>query len=151
MKAPAATLIEADVMALPFADASFDLVLGVTLLCFASDRAQAVSEMVRVTRPGGRVVLGELNRWSLWAARRRVSGWRGSETWRAARFFTPRTLAGLLRDAGAREVTAGAAAYLPPASPRWLIARSATLERGARRLGSAGAAFSVARGQVGAS
>ena len=149
-KASAATLIEGDVAALPFADATFDLSLAVTLLCFVEDPQCAVAELVRVTRPGGRVVLAELGRYSLWAAWRRVKGWRGAETWAVARFFTPRELAALLRQAGAGRVQIAAAAYLPPGAPVWLCSRAASHERRARRLGSVGAALSLARGEVGA-
>jgi ubiquinone/menaquinone biosynthesis C-methylase UbiE len=42
---------------LPFADGSFDLVLCQFGLMFFTDRHAALSEMYRVTRPGGRVVL----------------------------------------------------------------------------------------------
>ena len=41
--------------ALPFPDARFDLVLSQYALMFFADRAQALSEMWRVLRPGGRV------------------------------------------------------------------------------------------------
>jgi len=149
-KAPAAALIEGDVAALPFADATFDLSLAVTLLCFVQEPQRAVAELVRVTRPGGRVVLAELGRYSLWAAWRRVKGWRGSETWAGARFYTPRELAALLRHAGTGRVQIAAAAYLPPGAPMWLCSRAASYELRARRLGSVGAAFSLARGEVGA-
>jgi hypothetical protein len=103
---------------------------------------------MRVTRPGGRVVLAELGRYSLWAAWRRVKGWRGSEIWRQARFYAPRDLAALLRQAGAGDVQTAAAAYLPPAAPAWLRARPPSYERWARWLGSLGAAFSLARGDL---
>lgn len=46
--------------ALPFADASFDRVVAVAVLCFVSDAERAIREMARVLRPGGRLVLGEL-------------------------------------------------------------------------------------------
>jgi SAM-dependent methyltransferase len=151
LKAPAATFVEADVTALPFPDSTFDLSLAVTLLCFVDDAERAVAELARVTRPGGRVVLAELNRWSLWAAWRRIKGWRGSETWRHVRFFSPGDLAILLRQGGARNIRTAAAAYLPPAAPEWLRARAPALERRAKRLGSVGAAFSLARGEVAAS
>jgi len=149
IKAPAATLVEADVTELPFADGEFDLGLAVTLLCFVGDPGRTVAELVRVTRPGGRVVLAELNRWSLWAAWRRVKAWRGSGTWREAHFYSPRALAVLLREAGVERVRTEAAAYLPPGAPAWLRARANSYERRARRLGAIGAAFSLARGDVG--
>lgn len=48
--------------ALPFADASFDIVSAVTVLCFVPDARKALREMARVLRPGGRLVMGELGR-----------------------------------------------------------------------------------------
>ena len=45
----------ADVEALPFADASFDVVLSTFGCMFAPDQARAASEMLRVLRPGGRI------------------------------------------------------------------------------------------------
>jgi SAM-dependent methyltransferase len=117
LKAPSATLLEGDVTALPFADGTFDLSLAVTLLCFVEHPQRAVEELVRVTRPGGRVVLAELGRYSLWAAWRRAKGRRGSDTWKDAHFFTPGELAALLWRAGAANVRTRTAAYLPPALP----------------------------------
>jgi len=143
-----AELVEGDVTALPFPNATFDLSLAVTLLCFTRDQQRAVEELTRVTRPGGRVVLAELGRHSLWAAWRRAKGWRGSDSWKDAHFFTPGELTALLRRAGTHEVRTRPAAYLPPGAPSWLQARAIPLERRARRLGSLGAAFILARGEV---
>ena len=47
----------ADVEALPFADASFDVVLSTFGVMFAPDQAKAAAEMARVCRPGGRLGL----------------------------------------------------------------------------------------------
>jgi ubiquinone/menaquinone biosynthesis C-methylase UbiE len=44
----------ADAEALPFADASFDVVLSTFGVMFAPDQERAASELVRVVRPGGR-------------------------------------------------------------------------------------------------
>lgn len=46
-------LHEADVMALPFADATFDVVLAVHVLHLVSDRKQTIREAMRVLKPGG--------------------------------------------------------------------------------------------------
>lgn len=48
---------EGDACALAFADASFDAVRSERLLLHLAEPERAVAEMVRVTRPGGRVVL----------------------------------------------------------------------------------------------
>jgi len=47
----------ADVEALPFDDASFDLVMSTFGVMFAPDHRRAASEMLRVLRPGGRIAL----------------------------------------------------------------------------------------------
>lgn len=149
LKAPAATFVEGEVTRLPFEDQTFDLALAVTVLCFVTDPRRAVSELVRVTRPGGRVVLAELGRYSLWAAKRRIAGWRGSETWAHAYFYRPDELGALLRDAGAGEIRTASAAYLPPGAPGWLLSRAGSVEWWGRRFGGLGAAFALARGEVG--
>ena len=48
--------------ALPFADGTFDLVLSNEVLEHVQDDRQAVAEMVRALRPGGRIVLFTPNR-----------------------------------------------------------------------------------------
>src|SRR5690606_30502897 len=50
-------LIEADAEALPFDDASFDVVMSTFGVMFAPDHAKAAAELVRVCRPGGRIAL----------------------------------------------------------------------------------------------
>jgi SAM-dependent methyltransferase len=54
---PGADVREGDLEALPFADASFDAVTAVNSLFYAADLAAAMRELVRVVRPGGRVVV----------------------------------------------------------------------------------------------
>jgi SAM-dependent methyltransferase len=46
---------EADAEALPFPDASFDVVLSTCGAMFAPDQEQTASELLRVCRPGGRI------------------------------------------------------------------------------------------------
>jgi SAM-dependent methyltransferase len=48
---------EADAEALPFADASFDVVLSVFGVMFAPHQEQAAAELSRVCKPGGRIGL----------------------------------------------------------------------------------------------
>jgi ubiquinone/menaquinone biosynthesis C-methylase UbiE len=47
----------ADAEALPFEDASFDVVLSTVGVMFAPDQQRAAAEMLRVCRPGGRIGL----------------------------------------------------------------------------------------------
>jgi SAM-dependent methyltransferase len=51
------TFREADVEALPFADASFDVVMSSFGVMFAPDHQRAASEMLRVVRSGGKIAL----------------------------------------------------------------------------------------------
>ena len=65
--------VEADAMALPAADASYDVTMCHTLLMHLPDPGLALDEMVRITRPGGLVVAAEpdalagvlLDRWAV--------------------------------------------------------------------------------------
>jgi ubiquinone/menaquinone biosynthesis C-methylase UbiE len=52
-----ADFIEGDAERLPFEDASFDLVASTFGVMFAPDHEKAVRELLRVTRPGGRIAL----------------------------------------------------------------------------------------------
>jgi SAM-dependent methyltransferase len=49
--------VQGDAEALPFADASFDLTTSVFGIQFAPRHAQTAAELLRVTRPGGRIAL----------------------------------------------------------------------------------------------
>ena len=100
--------------ALPFADGSFDLVTCITVLAFVPDAAGAIREMARILRPGGRLVIGDLGRWSCWAVRRRIRGWFGAALWRGARFWGTGELAALVRGAGLTVDATNGAIFYPP-------------------------------------
>jgi len=135
---------QADVLALPFPDSSFDLALAITLLCLVSDPRGAVRELSRVLAPGGRLVVGELHRWSLWAMERRIRGWSGNSFWRGARFWTAHALRDLLADSNLQPGRARGVAYYPPLGP---VARLlAPADPFLSRLGTFGAAFLVIEG-----
>lgn len=53
----------ADAQALPFADASFDTVVGTLVFCTIPEPLLALGEVQRVLRPGGRLLLLEHVRW----------------------------------------------------------------------------------------
>jgi ubiquinone/menaquinone biosynthesis C-methylase UbiE len=111
---PQLRLITARAEELPFQDAIFDRVLAVTTLCFVEDAGRAVQEMARVLKPGGRLVIGEIGRWSIWSACRRIRGWRRSPIWRAARFRSAREIRRLVAAVGLEVMTMRGAAHYPP-------------------------------------
>ncbi|MGH9002178.1 MAG: class I SAM-dependent methyltransferase, partial [Acidimicrobiia bacterium] len=55
-----------DVASLPLRSRSVDVAVAVTVLEFMSDPNAALRELARVTRPGGRIVVGALNPNSPW-------------------------------------------------------------------------------------
>jgi ubiquinone biosynthesis O-methyltransferase len=100
---------------LPFPAEQFDVVTAITILCFVDDAAPVFREIARVLRPGGRLVIGELGRWSTWAAARRVRAWLGSRLWRRGRFWTANRLRNLAEQAGFGVNSVRGAIYFP----RW--------------------------------
>jgi SAM-dependent methyltransferase len=105
--------VEGRIEALPFAAASFDVVLAITALCFIADPIPAVRELARVLRPGGTLVEGDLARYSVWAVRRRVRGWLGSPTWRSAHFRCRGELRRAMAAAGLQVVAIRGGVYFP--------------------------------------
>jgi ubiquinone/menaquinone biosynthesis C-methylase UbiE len=97
----------ADVISLPVADASFDAALCVQVLEYVSDSPKAIAELFRVLRPGGRIVVWDVD----WA----TLSWRSDHPERMTRVLAawdehlahaslPRTLAPAMRSAGFEHV-----------------------------------------------
>ncbi|MCE5336651.1 MAG: methyltransferase domain-containing protein [Desulfobacteraceae bacterium] len=87
--------VRGDMLRLPFPDACFDKTVSVTAIEFIKDGAAAVTELFRVTRPGGIVVVAGLNSLSPWAARRTASAKEGHAIFVHAVFRSPPQLADL--------------------------------------------------------
>ncbi|MEZ5815990.1 MAG: methyltransferase domain-containing protein [Hyphomicrobiaceae bacterium] len=124
---------------LPFGPEQFDLVVAQTILCFVADGSPAFGEIARVLKPGGRLVIGELGRWSTWAAERRVRAWLGSPLWKRGHFRTPGELQRLAMTAGLVPGRVRGAVYYPRIGrlARWMSPIDDTLGR----LTKVGAAF----------
>jgi ubiquinone/menaquinone biosynthesis C-methylase UbiE len=58
-KSSAVALLQSDAQSLPFGDSTFDAAIGTLVFCSIPDPASAFTEIVRVVRPGGKVVLLE--------------------------------------------------------------------------------------------
>lgn len=72
---------------LPFRDAHFDKVLCAFMLEFARNPREAVTEMIRVLKPGGMMVIATLNSEGIWA-----KGRVGEGVYASAKFRSPSEL-----------------------------------------------------------
>jgi ubiquinone/menaquinone biosynthesis C-methylase UbiE len=135
-------LLLGDTQALPFEDEAFDVAIAITVLCLIPHPSDAVEEMARVLTPGRRLIIGELGRWSTWAAWRRFRGWFGSAAWRHTKFRSARHLCNLIRRVGLQPERVQGAVYYPPVTR---IARAlAPPDRIPAAITTAGAAFLAA-------
>lgn len=106
---PDGLFVQGSAERLPFATGTFDVGLAVCVCEFTSDPAHTVTELARVVRPGGRIVIGVLNPTSPWGLAHRHRFKRSP--WTTARFLPRRRL----RQLGARHGTASitSALYAP--------------------------------------
>ncbi len=103
-----------DAVSLDFPDESFDLVISITALEFIKESEKAISEMVRVCKKGGRVVVGTLGSGSLWALKRSRAARKDARSiFRTARFYSFRELTRLAETSGYKTVVKGAVFALP--------------------------------------
>lgn len=86
--------ISGEATGLPFPNNSFDLVALITSLEFIKEPNKAIKEAFRVARK--RVVLGTLNKYSIWALYRRIEGLFKPTVYREARFYSLKGLRNLV-------------------------------------------------------
>jgi ubiquinone/menaquinone biosynthesis C-methylase UbiE len=134
-------LVHGDMAALSFPDRSFDAVLTVTTLCFVADPQRVVSEAARVLRPGGRLIIGELNRWSLWSLLRSIEGLLRPTVFQSARFLGIGGLRRLTRRAGLHFRQWRGVLHLPPVNTHALLHRFDPVERWSQQWTPAMGAF----------
>jgi arsenite methyltransferase len=103
------TFREADATSLPVEDAAFDAALSVQVLEYVPDADRALAEMYRAVRPGGRVVVWDVD-WTTvsWHSTDAAAMERALHAWdeHLAHPALPRTLKGRLRAAGFADVAA---------------------------------------------
>jgi SAM-dependent methyltransferase len=102
-----------DARALPYANASFDLVVSIAALCFIADEEAAVREILRVARR--RFAIGLLNRHSLLWVRKGRGG--GSGAYRGARWHTASEARRLFRELPVRGLRVYTAIQMPGGGP----------------------------------
>lgn len=100
-----AEIVEGSITELPFADASFDVVVSVDVVCQVEDGARALREFARVVRPGGAVLVNvPAFRW-MWSYH--------DDTCETKHRFTRPELRSLCAEAGLRVEFASYANMLP--------------------------------------
>jgi ArsR family transcriptional regulator len=103
-------LVRADLAALPFATGSVDGVCSLLALHHAARPAAVIAELVRVLRPGGRVVLGDfVEHGEEWMRTELAHAWLGFAPARVARWCVEAGLADVALGAVKRRRGAGAA------------------------------------------
>jgi ubiquinone/menaquinone biosynthesis C-methylase UbiE len=133
-----APLIVGDGHLLPFADHRFDVAIAITVCEFATDPTVVIAELARITRPGGRVVVGALNRQSPWGIANRHQF--DQPPWDTARFLTRADLRRIGEPHGT--VHPQAALYPPRALPLIRV-WGPVLEHVGRLVAPAAGAFNV--------
>lgn len=88
-------MVLGNMLNLPFPESSFDKVVSVTALEFIEDAKSAISELFRVTKKGGCIVVATLNSLSPWALRRRLETKKGHRIFEKAIFKSPDELRSL--------------------------------------------------------
>ena len=96
-----APMVQGDACRLPFADRTFDLVAFVTTLEFLDRPREAPIEALRVARRG--LLLGVLNRQSLFGLQRRLAGLLRPTVYDTAHFYSVEELQRLLRSVAGSE------------------------------------------------
>lgn len=99
----------ADARALPYSDASFDLVMSITALCFIENERQAISEIMRIGRR--RFAIGLLNRHSLLWLKKGRGGGHGA--YQGAHWHTLHEAKRLFQDQAVRNLQVYTAIQLP--------------------------------------
>jgi SAM-dependent methyltransferase len=104
-----------DVRALPFADASFDAIYSMGTIEHFHETQQAIEEMARVLKPGGRAIVGVPNRHDPFLRPLFVAGLQaiGLYAYGYEKSYSRRRLRGMLQDAGLTVVAETAILFIP--------------------------------------
>ena len=97
-QAPDITFKRMDVYSLEFPDGYFDDVFSMAAFEFITEPRRAYSEMFRVLKPGGRLLIGTINPESKWGAMYKNEEFQRNSVFKHASFITMKELIGLDRN-----------------------------------------------------
>lgn len=123
-----------DLYTLPFPDASFDAVLSMAAFEFIHEDQRALDEFMRVTKPGGRVLIGTITGNSDWGLEYQRHMPREDSVFHHAAFKTADEMRALLPD---QLLASAESVFLPYATPEHEATR--TLDEQYRKQGAIGA------------
>jgi radical SAM protein with 4Fe4S-binding SPASM domain len=112
---------------LPFPDSSFDIVLGMNVLEFSQIPEKAISEMFRVLKNGGHLILGVLNKKSLWGMTQGFKKSFAKGAYYEARFFEAQELCQLFNGEG-NGLQVSTTIFFPPINQKGLLKASGFFE-----------------------
>ncbi len=117
---------------IPFGDGGFDAVLAMTSLEFSRNPRRFVSEMKRVAKPGGTVVVAVLNLLSLYGIERRIRCLFEDSVFRKAHFYTYWGLKRLLY-AEFSDIEISSSVFFPPNPSAQILKYADDLEKFGRK------------------
>ncbi len=110
---------------LPFKPKSFDAVISVAACEFFTDMGKAADEMKRVVKGNGKIVIGLINKWSLYCSGKRlISIFKEDSVYKRAKFYS---ILGLKKIFGG-EVKWGSTLFAQEWFPSWLLQLSCRFE-----------------------
>ncbi|MBI3354053.1 MAG: class I SAM-dependent methyltransferase [Nitrospirae bacterium] len=139
--------IRADAAMPPFKNNSFDLITSILILEFADKPDKMIESWGRLLKSDGRIVIGFLNRYSLWALKRGIKAIFKDTIWRDARFYTEDEMRKFLIKADIKPLESQEVIYFPPLSNRSLLNILMIIERMGRRFLSGFGAFISIKGR----
>jgi SAM-dependent methyltransferase len=129
-RARAVSVARAVAEALPFASGVFDYALVVTTICFVDDAKATLREIARVLRPGGKVVIGLIDRESP-LGQDYVAHQAENVFYREATFYSAAEVEALLKDTGFSDLVWVQTLSSPPSKIHEIEPISAGTGRGA--------------------
>ena len=139
--------IRADAAKPPFKNHSFDLITSILILEFADKPDKMIEEWKSLLKPGRRNVIGFLNKYSLWALKRRLKAIFKESIWRKAKFYSEHEMRNLLAKAGLKSIESREVIYFPPVENRLFLKALILIERLGKRFLSGLGAFIAVKGE----